>query len=90
MLTINIWEILVKTARFIPYAKFLYQVICLGTETLQSCQNLDHCPIRNKFFIYQKFHVIHVPVKLLIPIYQQFTYTLANDFISRPLVIHDI
>ena len=27
--------------------KFLYQITCLGTG------NLDHCPIHNKFFIYQ-------------------------------------
>ena len=31
--------------------KVLYQTTCIGT--LQSCQNLDYCPIRNKFFIYR-------------------------------------
>ena len=33
--------------------KFLSQITCLGIGILQSCENLNHCPIRNKFFIYR-------------------------------------
>ena len=37
--------------------KFLHQIMLPDTGTLQSCQNLDHCPIRNKFFSYQQFRI---------------------------------
>ena len=32
---------------------FSHQVTWLGTEALQSYQNLDHSPLPNKYFIYQ-------------------------------------
>ena len=34
-------------------SSFCTNLTCFGTGTLQSFQNLDHCPIRNKFFIYR-------------------------------------
>ena len=34
-----------------------YQTTCGGTGTLQSCQNLDHCPIRNYYAT-----TIHLPI----------------------------
>ena len=39
-------KFIAKTLRqiqpFISRVRFLYQITCLGTGTLQSCQNLDH------------------------------------------------
>ena len=37
--------------------KFFYQIASLGTGTLKSFQILDHCLIRNNFFIYRQFQI---------------------------------
>ena len=45
-------KILGLTHPFDSRFTFLYHITCLGTRTLQSCWNLDHCSIDNKFLIY--------------------------------------
>ena len=52
----EIVKILWQIHPFNNWLKFLYKITLPGTWTLQSCENLDHCPICNKFLIISNLH----------------------------------